>query len=68
MVRRIREMLRFEAEPVPLVVHLPVLAVDRAIQEIARIKLNPRFGRQHLQHAAAGWVESLRGQDGMAVR
>ena len=65
MVRRIREVLRFEAEPITLVVHLSVLAVDRAIQEIARVKLNPRFGCEDLQHSAAGWIVSLRSQDEM---
>src|SRR5439155_4751356 len=55
MVGRIGEMLRLHAESVSKLINPSALARDRAIEEVARIKLQPRFARQHLEHASASW-------------
>src|SRR5689334_16498388 len=47
LVRRIREMLRLQAEPGTMGVHFPALSVQRTVQKIPCIKLDPRFRRQN---------------------
>ena len=50
-IRRIREHLRFQAQPVALTVDAAGLADDRAVEKVAGIELQARRGREHLQHA-----------------
>ena len=45
MIRRIRKMLRLEAEAITPLVHVPVLSRDRAIEKIPRVELHARLGR-----------------------
>ena len=52
MVGRIWEMLRLETEAETAVVNLSCFAVRAAIQEVAAVKLNARFGGQYLEHSA----------------
>src|SRR5262249_3614466 len=51
LVRRIRVVLRLQTEPEAPVVHLAALAVDRAVEEVARVELHARLGGHHLERA-----------------
>ncbi len=52
-VGRVGVMLRFHAKGGAMLVNPPVFARDRAVQKIARVKLQARFGRENFQDAAA---------------
>ena len=52
MVRRIREVLRLEAECGVFRVNDAAWADEGSVQEIARIQLHARLGRMDLYHAA----------------
>lgn len=49
----IRPALSFKAESRVLGVDCSTLALQRAIQEVARVKLDPRLGGVHFQHPPA---------------
>src|ERR1700733_15822237 len=51
LVRRIRKMLCLQTKSRSTRVRLSALAVRRAVQEIAAVKLNPRFRGGYFQHA-----------------
>ena len=53
VVGRIGEVLRLEREPVALAVLAAAGAVQRAVEEVAGVELDPRLGRLERQHAAA---------------
>lgn len=55
-------MLGLQAKAGSISETLAALSKDRAIQKIAAVELNARFGRQDLQYASAGGFENLRGQ------
>ena len=48
MVGRVREVLRLQAEPVGLPVHLAAGSDQRRVEEVARVELDPRLGRVDL--------------------
>src|SRR5689334_12788876 len=52
LVRRIRVVLRLHAERRAPLVYPAALALDRPIQEIAGVELQPRLLREDLHHAA----------------
>src|SRR5258708_12210239 len=52
VVWRVREMLRLEAESGSPRVDLTSLSMNRAIKEVAAIKLNPRLSRPNFQSTA----------------
>ncbi len=54
LVRRIGEMLRFEAEAIVLVVDC-ALAFIGAIQEVSGIELNSRLGGGNFHNSASIW-------------
>src|SRR3954464_3517960 len=56
LVRRVREMLRLEAQPAAMRVDVTSLPLDRAVKKIARVELQPRLGGANLQGAAALWI------------
>ena len=68
MVGRIREHLRLEHDRVALAVQLAGLADDRAVDEIARIELDPRLFGQDLHHAARHRILDPRHQPGCGDR
>ena len=53
MVWRIRKVLRLEAKAGTLLINNAAFAFDRAIKEIARIKLNSRLRSQNVESATA---------------
>ena len=53
LIRRVGEMLGFQAQSRPFAVHLATLALDGSIQEIAGIELHAGLRRRHLQDASA---------------
>src|SRR5579859_6376135 len=53
VIRRIREMLRLQAERIALFVNLAALPVRGPVQKIPRVKLDARLRRQHFQDAPA---------------
>src|SRR5450830_1245508 len=61
LVRRIREMLSFQAQRATITVGAQ-LAVLAAVKEIARIKLNTGLLRVHLHHPARLWLAHAGGQ------
>lgn len=52
-------MLCFQAKTRATAVELPSLATNRAVQEVAAVELNTRFGRQHFQHSSTRGLEYL---------
>src|SRR5215203_1200362 len=58
-------MLRFETKSVTFFIDPAVFSFD-AVEEISRIKLDARLGRQNLEHASAGRFVSGRGQSQLA--
>src|SRR5262245_15605514 len=52
LVHRVGEVLRLQAEAGMLLIHHPALALHLAVEEVARIELHARLGRQHLHDAA----------------
>ena len=51
MIRRIREVLRFEAQRAMAGIRNSPFPLDRAIQKVAGVKLDPGLIGQNLQHA-----------------
>src|SRR5262245_5935500 len=49
-------MLSLEAETISFAVDAAVFTRDRAVEKIARIELQPGFGRSHLQRSSGGWL------------
>jgi hypothetical protein len=47
-------MLRFHAKSITELVDPATFAGKRAVQEIAGVKLQPRLGRQYLEHPSRG--------------
>src|SRR4030088_1719518 len=60
LVRRIWEVLGLQRQPVPLAVLLVAGAVQRAVEEVARVELDPRLVGLDRQQASAGRIEQLR--------
>src|SRR6185437_7742467 len=56
MVRRVREMLRLQAEAIPQRILRTRPALERAVEEVARVELHARLRRFDAQHAAASRV------------
>ncbi len=54
MIRRIREMLCLQAEPVTVLVNVPLLSRHAAIEKISRVELHSRLRRRNFQHPPAG--------------
>src|SRR5689334_15640692 len=52
VIRRVGEMLRLEAEPGPVSIHLALLSFHCAIEEVAGVELNSRLVGPYLQDAA----------------
>lgn len=62
MIRRIRIVLRLQAESVTPLVDVAALSSDASIQEVTRVELHSRLCRRHFEYAACrGFVHS-RGQ------
>ena len=59
MIRRVREMLGFEAERVAAVVDFAILSVN-TIEKIPGVELDARLRGQHLEHAPRMRIVSLR--------
>ena len=59
VIRRIREMLSFEAESIAPVINLALLA-SNAIEEVPGVELEARLGRRHLEHPARMRLVGLR--------
>src|SRR5579871_2377670 len=57
MIRRIGEMLRFEAKRVALLIDVAVLAMH-SVEKITGVELHSRFGGVHFQHSAGSRVIS----------
>src|ERR1044071_2084086 len=53
-------MLRLETERGAMPVYRPILPRDRAVQEVARVKLDPRFGGADLEREAARRIDEAR--------
>ena len=53
MVRRVREMLRFQAKCEAWFVDAALLAGDRSIKVVPGVELHSRFGREHPQNPAS---------------
>ena len=60
MIRRIREMLRLQAQRIPVLIHLTVLAGDCSIKKVAGIKLNSRLVSPDLHHPPCRWFLNFR--------
>ena len=54
-------MLCFQAKASAMAVELPSFATNRAVQEVATVELNTRFGRQHFQHSPTRGFEHFGG-------
>src|ERR1700694_431726 len=54
LVRRVREMLGFQAKCKSPVVDAPLLSGDRSVEEVSGVELQSRFSREHLQNPAGG--------------
>src|SRR5262249_48591598 len=52
LIRRIREMLRFQAETIAVVIDFAIFPGNASVQEISAVELNAGFIRQHLQDAS----------------
>src|SRR4029450_7723299 len=66
LIGRIGIVLRLEAESVALLVDMPGLAGDRAVEKIARVELHAGLGRRHVERATALRVLDLRGMTQLA--
>lgn len=53
-------MLRLQAQPEAMSVHLAILASKTSVQEIAGIELHTWFVSQDLKQAATGRIENFR--------
>ncbi len=53
LVRRVGIVLRLQRQPVTLAVGPAARAVERAVEEVARVELDPRLGGPDLERAAA---------------
>src|SRR5438034_8743942 len=61
-------MLRLEAQARAPAVHVPGLARDRAVEEIARVELQPRLSRRDVERAPARrLLEARRMQEAVAI-
>jgi len=60
LVGRVRIVLGFQAKSIALLVDVPLLSGDGAVQEIARVELHARFCRGNLQGAPAVWFDDPR--------
>src|SRR5208282_5296118 len=56
MVRRVRKMLRFQANGKSPVIDAAFFSRDRPVEEIPRIELHTWFGGQHPQNSSSGWL------------
>ena len=68
VVRRVREVLRLQAEAVALPVQSTAGADERGIEEVPAVELYTRLGGMDLQDAAASRVMDTRRQDRRSVR
>ena len=57
VVWRVGVVLGFQREPVALAVLPAAGAIERAVEEVARVELDPGLGRRDRQQASAGGVE-----------
>src|SRR5487761_2747348 len=55
MVRRIWIVLRLHHDGPAIGIHLAVFALDRAVQKVAAVKLQPRLRGPHFHHPPRGW-------------
>src|SRR5205814_3603699 len=62
VVRRIREVLRLQAKCRAMAVNLSTLAVNRAVEEVASIELNPGLGGEDLHDAPGFRLRDSRGE------
>src|SRR6266705_1099367 len=62
VVRRVGVVLGFHAEAVAEFVNFSPLAGQTAVEEIARVKLQTRLGREHFEDAAGGRLMHAREQ------
>src|SRR5437016_2752102 len=60
LVRRIWEVLGLERQPIALAVLPATRAVERAVQEVARVELDSRLGGRDRQLATAGRIQQPR--------
>src|SRR5215468_4547911 len=60
MIRRVREVLRLQAQSITTPINLPFLARKRPIQEVAGIKLHARLIGQHLKDTSARGIVNFR--------
>ncbi len=56
MIRRIREVLRLQAQRLATLINFPVFSGDASVQEVSGIELDSRLVGDDLHHAAAGWL------------
>src|SRR5258708_35280602 len=54
VVGRVREMLRLQAKCESPVIDAAFFSGDRSVEEVPRVELQSRFGREHLQNPASG--------------
>src|SRR6202165_4844859 len=54
VVGRVRKMLRLQAKCESPVVDAAFFSGDRSVEEVSRVELQSRFGREHLQNPASG--------------
>ena len=62
MIRRIREVLRLQAEAVAALVDVAFLSGDGAVEKISRVELDAGLRGRDLQHATARGFVDARGQ------
>src|SRR5262245_15501847 len=60
MVRRVWIVLGFEAQAGSMLVDAAAFAGDRTVQEVAGIKLKPRFGRGDVERSPTLWIDHSR--------
>jgi len=65
-VDRIGEMLGFEAKPAVPRVRKAALSNERTVQPVRRVKLQARFGGEHLHYAAGTGLNHAGAKGGLA--
>src|SRR5262249_13823801 len=63
VVGRVREVLRLQREPVALAVRVAARPVDRPVEEVARVELDPRLRGQEVEVAVRRGVVYVRRLD-----
>src|SRR3954463_898032 len=67
VVRRVREVLGLECEPVALAVAVAAEAVERPVEEVPGVELDAGLRRRDRQLPAAGWIAKPRRDDHVRI-